>query len=148
MVKPSAAAGFGDHDKRRAAEARTRRWVGCGALLAAAALVGCGVPRAAGDLAAAEASRAAMADDDPAVRDELRHQAAAWESLAALVRRPELGGIWFVDDAYIDLVERAAAIARRQRDLADRGADDPAKTQRVAEKLRRLWPKAAAGLGR
>ena len=121
------------------------RWMIKGIWIVALALIsGCGVPRAAGPLAAqGVATLTTMPADDAGVREALIHQADAWTQLAVLVRSREFGGIGGVDQSFIALVEQTAALARRQRDLIDAGQDDPTLNRAALEKLRALWADAA-----
>jgi hypothetical protein len=117
---------------------RTRRM---GAVLAvvAATLAGCGVPRDAGRLAATQATVSTMPADDAGVRAALLEQDAAWQSLAGMLKKRELGGITGVDGRFSELVGRATAFAARQRELIDQGRDDPAQNRATLESFRALW---------
>jgi hypothetical protein len=100
---------------------------------------GCGVPREAGRLAAAESQALVAPIDDAAVRQALVQQEAAWRSLADLAQQRKLGGITRVDARFTELVNRAAALAARQRTLIEQGADDPADNRATLEAFRALW---------
>jgi hypothetical protein len=110
-------------------------------------IMGCGAPREAGVLARQEAALLAAAPaDDAAVRSALAAQADAWETMAALVQRRDVFGTP-VDAAFIELVQRTAVLACRQRDLIAHGQDDPALNRQNLERLQRLWSGAARYLG-
>ena len=110
-------------------------------------VMGCGAPREAGTLARQEvALLAATPADDAAVRDALSAQAEAWSSLATLVQRHDGFGTAVGAD-FIDVVQRTAALACRQRELIVQGRDDPALNRQNLEHLRELWADAARYLG-
>jgi hypothetical protein len=100
---------------------------------------GCGVPREAARLAAAESQALTVPADDAAVRQALLQQESAWRSLANLARQRKLGGITGVDARFTELVDRAAALAARQRALIEQSADDPAANHATLEAFRTLW---------
>jgi hypothetical protein len=123
---------------------QSRRQAGrrAGAVLVAAlamAGTGCGVPREAGRLAAAESQALVTPADDAAVRQAMLQQETAWRSLADLAARREFGGITGVDGRFVELVHRAAALAARQRVLIEQGADDPSQNRATLEAFRALW---------
>jgi len=116
-------------------------------LLAAALLAGCGVPRQAGRIAAQQAALlGTVAPDDAAVRAALLAQTDAWDSMAAMVQEHQPLGITAGPD-FIALVEQTATLARRQRDLIQQGADDPALNRQTLEQLRKLWGDVQRYLG-
>jgi hypothetical protein len=119
--------------------------------LAVAAVVllvaGCGVPREAGRLATAEVGvLAVLPAEDDAVRRMLAGQPAAWEQLAGLLDRQELGGTAVGED-FRALVCEAAALARRQKELLDAGEDEAALNRAALAKMRAMWGDVARYLG-
>jgi hypothetical protein len=100
---------------------------------------GCGVPRDAARLAAAESQALVTPADDAAIRQALLQQDAAWQSLADLTARREFGGIGGVDGRFVELVHRAADLAARQRALIEQGADDPSQNRAALDAFRALW---------
>lgn len=103
------------------------------------ALAACGVPREAGRLAAVEAAAATMPADDAAVRQRLQEEAAAWGNLSALLQKRELGGISGVDAGFVQVVNEAAALAKRQSDLMSQGQDDAATNRESLQHFHHLW---------
>src|SRR5436190_1415242 len=94
-------------------------------------LAGCGVPREAGRLAAAESGVLAQVPaDDAGVRRELAGQVAAWERLVGLLDQREFGGVAVGED-FVALVREAAALAGGQKELMD-GEEDEAALNRGA----------------
>src|SRR5579875_252048 len=108
--------------------------------LVLAALAGCsGVPRAAGTLARSEAAAIVVPAGDAEVRAALLQQADAWQQLSGFLGQRESGGITGVDARFVELVNRAAALAARQRALIEQGVDDPAQNRATLESFRALW---------
>ncbi len=117
----------------------------CALLVVLFGLASCGVPRSTGELARGAAA-ATLPADPAAVRTALRQQAEEWGQLAAGLRQQEPGGILFVDERFITLVEQTAALARRQAALMDAGADNPQKNAQLLREFHDLWEQAAAYL--
>jgi hypothetical protein len=110
-------------------------------------LASCGVPREAWSLAGREeAVLGAVAEDDAAVRGALVAQADAWDAMADLVQRQDAFGTP-VNGDFIGLVRQTAALARRQRELIERGEDDAGLNRQTLAQLRRIWSDARRYLG-
>jgi len=115
---------------------RTRR---CAALLALGiVLAGCGVPRQTLEIARLQAALP-VPPDEPQVRAALQRQADAWAQFADLLQQRELGGIGQVDATFVALVQRTAAVARRQVQIMAQKQDDPAVNRDVLEEFTRRW---------
>src|SRR5690348_17044213 len=110
-------------------------------VLVLAMLARCGAPVAAGAFAAREAAVDVPADD-AGVRARLLGEEAAWRSLAGLVQQRTPGGV-HVDAQFVELVKQAGALAKRQRELIERGEDDPAMNRQSLERFGKLWASAA-----
>jgi len=124
---------------------RMKRWLA--AVLVCAGLAGCGVPRTALEMAKAQAAAKMPASDDE-VRARLRQEAADWATLAGLLKKSELGGIGWVDQGFVDLVERTAAVAQREADLIRQGQDDPARNRAVWTEFTKQWGQVCGYLGK
>ena len=116
-----------------------KRVIGTGWMAAALLASACGLPREAGTLARTQAAASAIPASDGEVRTALLQQADAWPALAAMLSQREVGGIMGVDGRFVELVNRARALAARQRALIEQGADDPAANRAVLESFRTLW---------
>lgn len=113
-----------------------------------ALLAACGIPREAGHLAARHAAEPLPADAE-GVRAALAAQGDAWTRLGGLLLQNEFGGIRAgteVHTQFTAIVVQTAALARRQRELIERGEDDPDQNRAVLERLRALWKSANAYL--
>ncbi len=123
------------------------RWVGV--LMVALVMSGCGVSREPAEWARVEAVRPARAGEVAGARAALREQAAAWGRLESLLRQRELGGI-AVEEKFVMLVSRTAALARRQSELAEAeaGEAEAGMNAEVLGELRELWVEAAGYLNR
>jgi hypothetical protein len=106
----------------------------CGLAMAA---LGCGVPREAGTLAAAEAA-VGVPGTDAAVRTQLAAEDAEWSQLAALLQQREFGGIT-VDAGFVNLVNQTAALAKRQHDLIDQNLDSADVNRQAMQSFQQLW---------
>jgi hypothetical protein len=73
------------------------------------------------------------------VRAALVAQDDAWQSMAGLVGKRELGGIVGVDGRFTELVQRAAAFSAREKALIQAGQDDPAEDRTALENFEALW---------
>ena len=102
-------------------------------------LAACGVPREAGRLAAQESAAATMPGEDAAVRQQLQQEAEAWSTLSALLQKQELGGITAVDAGFVQLVNQAAAVAKRQNDLISQHQDDATLNRDTLQHFNHLW---------
>jgi hypothetical protein len=125
-----------------------------GAILVAVVLMGwggCGVPKEAGQLAGREEalleqSGNEVQQDDAAVRATLVSQADAWGTMAALMRRRVAFGTAVRSD-FVSLVDQAAALARRQRELIEQGKDEAAANRAALEEMRKMWGDVRRYLG-
>jgi len=110
-------------------------------------LAGCGVPRETGPAALRQAAALeTVGTDDAAVRSALLAQSDAWNSLSNTVRKQVPMGV-SVDPDFVSLVDQAAALGRRQRELIEHGTDDPAQNRALLETLKKLWRDVARYLG-
>lgn len=109
-----------------------------GILIVAAAVSGCGLPREAGTLAAAQAA-ATLPADDVGVRAALAAQAAAWSRMAMLSGQREFGGIAATDPRFGQLCGQAAALAARDALLIQQGQDSVAEDRAALDAFRALW---------
>ena len=107
---------------------------------AAMMLAACGVPRAAGTLAAQYAASATtLPQDDAAVRQQLAAEDAAWTNLSQLLRQHAFGGITGVDPGFVQLIDQTAALAKRQHELITENQDDPALNRQALQRFNGLW---------
>ncbi|HUO07167.1 MAG TPA: hypothetical protein VM008_02460 [Phycisphaerae bacterium] len=115
---------------------------GAAALLVAATLVACGVPREAGSIAAQHAAAATMPADDAAVEQRLQQEAAAWAALSQLLKKQEFGGITGVDAGFVQLIDQTAALAKRDGDIVANGQDNAALNRQSLQRFNDLWHQA------
>ena len=121
---------------------------GLAGVLACLLLAGCGVPRAALEQARVGAVvTKGVPTDETGVREALRRQAPRWEAFAQTLRQRELGGVLWVEEGFVDLVERTAALARRQVELMDAGEDQAELNRAVLTEMAGLWEEARRYLG-
>ncbi len=100
-------------------------------------LTGCGAPRQAATLAAAEAAMA-VPTTDADIRTQLAAQDAQWAQLAQLLQQREFGGI-SVDSTFINLVNQTATLAKRQHDLITQNLDNAQANRQAMQSFQQLW---------
>jgi hypothetical protein len=103
----------------------------------AVALLGCGVPREAGAIAAAEAA-VGVPGTDAAIRTQLAAEDGQWTQLAQVLQQREFGGI-SVDAAFVNLVHQTAALAKRQHELIDQNLDNAGANRQAMQSFQQLW---------
>ena len=110
-------------------------------------LAGCGVPKSAATFAVRqEGLVAAVGEDDASIRAALAGQADAWRSMREFMQMRALGGTAVKAD-FAALVEQAAALAKREKELIDAGQDNPAANRRALQAMRKMWGDVKTYLG-